>query len=473
MTMGSLSHSLKARHVTMISLGGVIGAGLFVGASAAIKIAGPGVFLVYAICGLQVLLNMRMLGEMAAAQPRRGSFATYIALSLGPWAGFVVRWLYWYCQLFTIGAEAVIGAQLLGHLGFPGPTWVVGLSLMLLLSLINLFSVRAYGELETWLASLKVVAIVLFVGIGLVYIATSATGLQRALLNLTREGGLFPHGLYGAVAAIPIVIFSMFGSEMATVAAAESNDPAGNIVKAGRSVALRVALFYIASVVVIVSVVRWDTLVVGTSPFTAALDAIGIPWSGAVMSIVVLTAVLSCLNSGIYVSSRMLYELGRSGDGPSFLTRTAANQTPIVGVLVACAAGAAATLGQLFLRADVFTLLASSTGAIGLFIAILTVLAQITQRRRFEADGVAMPVKVWLFPWLSYLMIVGLVGVFLLIALAPGQAPSLLLSGLTLCAVFAGLAVRRRSGRGDGPTEVDFRAPASSDSRASTQVRKV
>jgi L-asparagine transporter-like permease len=433
----------------MISLGGVIGAGLFVGSSAAIKIAGPGVFLVYAACGVQVLLNMRMLGEMAAAQPRRGSFATYIALSLGPWAGFVVRWLYWYCQLFTIGAEAVIGAQLLSQLGAPGPIWVVGLGLMALLTVINLFSVRAYGELETWLASLKIVAIILFIGAGLAYIASSAAGVSGALTTMTDHGGLFPNGFYGAVAAIPIVIFSMFGSEMATIAAAESDDPAANIVKAGRNVALRVVLFYVASIVMIVSIVRWGALTVGTSPFATALDVMGIPWSGAVMSVVVLTAVVSCLNSGIYVSSRMLYELGRSGDGPRILTWTASNKTPMVGVLIACAVGAAATLGQLFVRQDVFTLLASSTGAIGLFIAALTAVAQIKQRRAFEAAGVALPVKVWLFPWLSYAVLAALAGVFVLIAAAPGQGPALLLSVLTLSIVFGALWLRKRMAVGD------------------------
>lgn len=439
-----LGHSLKPRHVTMISLGGVVGAGLFIGASAAIRIGGPGVLFVYALCGIQVLLNMRILGEMAAALPRRGSFATYIALSLGPWAGFVVRWLYWYCQLFTIGAETVAGAKLLQQLGFPGEIWSIGLGLVALLTLVNAVSVRAYGELEFGLASLKIGAMVLFIAIGLAFIGLNTS---HAVTTVSGHGGVFPNGIAGLVAAIPIVIFSMFGSEMATIAAAESNDPAGNIVRAGRTVALRVVLFYVATIGVIVAIVPWTSVTVGLSPFKTALDAIGIPGSGLIMSVIVFIAVLSCLNSSIYVSSRMLYELGRNGDGPRFLSYTAANQTPIIGVLLACGAGATATLGQIWARQDVFTLLASSTGAIALFIGVLSAVAQIRQRRRLEAAGVELPVKMWLFPWLSYALILGMLGILVILAMSAEQRLAMILSVIAIAIVLGGAA--RRQWRGD------------------------
>ena len=440
---GELGHSLKSRHVTMISLGGVVGAGLFIGAGAAIHYGGPGVFLVYAACGLLVVLNMRILGEMAVAQPQRGSFATYVGNALGPWAGFTTRWLYWYCQLFAIGAETVAGAKLLQLCGFPGPVWATGLELMALLTLLNLVSVRAYGELEFWLASLKIVAIGLFLAIGLVFIVFAGPGLHHAFVNMTGNGGLFPNGIAGLIAAIPIVTFSMFGSEMATIAAAESDDPAGNVAKAGRRVALRVAIFYVSSIVLIVAIAPWNTVTVGSSPFKSALDVIGIPGSSQVMAIVILTAVLSCLNSGIYVSSRMLHELGKSGGGPAFLSRTGANQVPTVGVLFACTAGSMAAIGQLFLKQDVFTLLISSTGAIGLFITGLNAVAQIHQRRRLDAAGVHLPVKMWLFPWLSYAVILAMVGVLATLAMVPEQRTSMLLSALALAIVAGGWQLRR------------------------------
>jgi GABA permease len=438
-----LAHTLQSRHVTMIALGGVIGAGLFVGASGAINRGGPGVFLVYAACGMLVLLVMRMLGEMATVQPGRGSFAEYAAHSLGPWAGFVIRWLYWYCLVFGVGAETVAGANLLHEAGLPGPVWGVGLGLVVLMTLVNLVSVRAYGEFEFWFALVKVSAIGVFIALGVAFIAVFGPGPHHALSTMLDHGGLLPRGVSGLLAAMPVVIFSMFGSEIATIAAAESADPAANVAKAGRSVALRIAVFYVFSVVVITAIVPWNTLVVGLSPFKAALDAIGIPGSSQVMSVIVLTAVLSCLNSSIYMSSRILYELGRSGDGPRFLQRTARNRTPMIGVLIGCAAGLAATLGQFFMRQDVFTLLASSAGAIMLFIYILIAFAQIRQRRRLEAEGAPIPLEMWLFPWLSYTAIVLMGGVLVVLASMPEQRPILALSTVTVMVVFGALRLHQ------------------------------
>lgn len=439
-----LGHTLQSRHVTMIALGGVIGAGLFIGASSAINLGGPGVVLVYAACGLLVMLIMRMLGEMAVALPGRGSFAEYAALALGPWAGFVIRWLYFYGQVFTVGAETVAGANLLHQAGLPGPVWAVGIGLVLVMTSTNLFSVRAYGEVEFWFALLKVSAIGVFISLGVAFIAVFGPGPHHALVTLVGHGGLFPHGVGGLFGALPIVIFSMFGSEIATIAAAEAADPAASVAKAGRSVALRLAVFYVCSVLVITAIVPWNSVVPGLSPFKTALDVIGVPGSSQVMSVIVLTAVLSCLNSAIYIASRMLYELARNGDAPRFLQRTGRNKTPIAGVMIGCAAGSAAALGQFFMRQDVFTLLASGTGGVALFIYILIAFAQIRQRRRLEAAGVPMPIKMWLFPWLSYTVIVAMCGVIVILGLMPEERTALGLSTLALAIVFAALWLHRR-----------------------------
>jgi len=438
-----LGHTLQSRHVTMIAFGGIIGAGLFIGASGAITQGGPGVFLVYGACGLLVLLVMRMLGEMAAAQPGHGSFAEYSALALGPWAGFVIRWVYWYSWVFTVGAETVAGANLLHEAGLPGPVWAVGLSLVVLMTLTNMVSVRTYGELEFWFALLKVTAIGAFIAIGVAFIVVFGPGPHHAILTMLDHGGLLPRGLGGLLAAMPVVIFSMVGSEVATIAAAESAEPAANVAKAVRTVALRIMVFYVCSILVITAIVPWNSLVVGLSPFKAVLDSIGIPWGGEVISVIVLTAVLSCLNSGLYVTSRMLYELGKNGDGPRFLQYTARNKTPMIGILIGCAAGSAAALGQFFMRQDVFTLLASSTGDIILFIYMIIAFAEIRQRRRLEAAGVPLPLKMWLFPWLSYAVIAAIAGVLVLLAFLPEQQTTLALSAVTVLVVFGALWLHR------------------------------
>ncbi len=440
-----LATTLQTRHVTMISFGGIIGAGVFVGASGAIHKGGPGVFLTYAACGLLVFLIMRMLGEMAVADPGKGSFAEYAALALGPWAGFVTRWLYWYFWVFTVGAETVAGAKLLHEIGVPGPVWAIGFGLAALMTTSNLLSVRAYGELEFWFALLKVSAIGAFIALGIAFIFVFGPGVGHSVQILNGHGGLLPLGLGGLIAALPVVIFSMMGSEVATIAAAESADPAANVARAARTVALRILVFYVASILVIVAIKPWDSFVVGLSPFKAVLDVIGIPGSAAVMSVIIITAVLSCLNSGLYITSRMLFELAKAGDAPAFLGRTAKNRAPVFGILVGFIAGLAAALAQIFVRDDVFTLLASTSGDIILFVYLIIAFAQIRARRARDAAGTATPLKMWLFPALSYGVVVAILGVLGLLALMPEQRGTLLLSAATVSVVFAALALRRRS----------------------------
>ena len=456
-TPDTLAQTLQTRHVTMISFGGIIGAGVFVGSSGAIHTGGPGVFLTYAACGLLVFLIMRMLGEMAVAKPGKGSFAEYAALALGPWAGFVTRWLYWYFWVFTVGAETVAGAKLLHEIGLSFPVWTIGIGLVALMTATNLLSVRAYGELEFWFSLLKVTAIGAFIAIGVAFIAAFGPGPQHALNTLVGHGGLLPNGMGGLLAALPLVIFSMMGSEVATIAAAESADPAANVARAARTVALRILVFYVAAIAVIVAINPWDSLTVGLSPFKATLDVIGIPGSATVMSVIIITAVLSCLNSGLYITSRMLFELARNGDAPAFLARTAGNRAPVYGILAGFVAGLAAALAQIFVREDVFTLLASTSGDIILFVYLIIAMAQVRMRRRQEAAGEVLPLKMWLFPWLSYAVIGAIIAVLILLVLMPDQRNTLMLSALSVLVVFATLAIRRRF---SPAPEEDGRGPA-------------
>ena len=442
-----LGHRLHSRHVTMIALGGVIGAGLFVGSGSAIARAGPGVLLAYGACGVIVMLIMRMLGEMAVAEPGRGSFAQYAALGLGPWAGFVIRWLYWYVHIFAIGAETAGGAKLLHEAGVSAPVWAIGLSLVALMSAINMFSVRVFGEIEFWFAMIKVFAIGAFLAVGVAFLLLSGTGHQQIVKTVTGHGGWLPYGFSGLVAALPVVMFSMLGSEMATIAATESAHPAANVAKAVRSVAARIVIFYISSVIVITAIVPWNTLVPGLSPFGHVLDVIGLPWSETTMSVIVITAVLSCLNASIYIASRMLFEAGRSGDGPRFLQYTASNKSPIIGVLICGAAGSFAALGDLFVHGDIFSMLAGSAGATGLFIYLLVACAQIRHRRTLENAGRELPMKMWLFPWLSYVVIAAIITILVLLAWMPEQRALVALSALAVTTVFAAQWVHERSAR--------------------------
>jgi GABA permease len=442
----ALDHSLQPRHVTLISLGGIIGAGLFVGSSAAINMAGPSVLISYALSGILVFLIMRMLGEMAVARPAIGTFAEYAALGLGPWAAFLTGWLYWYFWVITVGVETIAGATLLQH-WVAAPVWLIGLVLIAVMTATNLLSVRTYGEFEFWFASLKVTAIAVFIVLGLGFIFAFGGGPAAALHQWTAHGGFFPKGISAPLVAVPVVIFSMMGSEVATIAAAETVEPARNVTRAARTVSLRILVFYVASIAIIVGLAPWDSVVPGDSPFTKTLEIMRIPGAAAAMSVIAITAVLSCLNSGIYITSRMLHELARRGDAPALFAATSGRRVPRLGILFGTAAGFLAALASIVSPNGVFLFLINTSGAIILFIYMIIAFGQIRFRQQLERQGERLQLRMWLFPWLSYAVIGGIGAVLVLMAFTPGQTVQLAMSALSVVVALAALALRRFAAR--------------------------
>ncbi|HWY73942.1 MAG TPA: amino acid permease [Burkholderiaceae bacterium] len=445
-TQVELAHSLQPRHVTLIALGGIIGAGLFVGSSAAINMAGPAVLISYALSGVLVFLIMRMLGEMAVARPGIGTFAEYAALGLGPWAAFLTGWLYWYFWVITVGVETIAGATLLQH-WVTAPVWAIGLVLIAAMTATNLLSVRTYGEFEFWFASLKVGAIAVFIVLGLGYVFAFGPGPADAIRQMTEHGGFFARGWSAPLVAIPVVIFSMMGSEVATIAAAETDEPARNVTRAARTVSLRILVFYVASIAIIVSLAPWDSVIPGDSPFTKSLEIMKIPGAAAAMSVIAVTAVLSCLNSGLYITSRMLHELARRGDAPAIFAATSARRVPRLGILFGTAAGFAAALASIISPNGVFLFLINTSGAIILFIYMIIAFGEIRFRQQLERHGQRLELRMWLFPWLSYGVIAGIAAVLVVMAFTPGQTVQLALSTLSVVVALLALGVRRIGAR--------------------------
>ena len=283
--MSELSRSLQPRHVTMISIGGIIGAGLFVGSSASIVATGPAIVLSYLITGTLVLLVMRMLGEMAVALPAVRSFSEFARAGLGPWAGFVAGWLYWYFWIIVVPVEAIAGANILhGWLGLPA--WLLGLVLMGVMTGVNLLSARSYGEFEFWFASIKVAAILVFIAFAAAFACGYLSPGGPTFANLTRYGGFVPKGWVSVLAGAVTVYFSLTGAEITTIAAAESREPARAVARMSSSVIVRILTFYVGSVLLIVTVVPWIDVRPGESPFTLALTTMHFPWASVAMSAV-------------------------------------------------------------------------------------------------------------------------------------------------------------------------------------------
>ncbi|HBP50038.1 GABA permease [Pseudomonas sp. FSL R10-0056] len=442
-----LEQGLKPRHVTMLSIAGVIGAGLFVGSGHAIAQAGPAVLLAYAAAGTLVVLVMRMLAEMAVASPDTGSFSTYADRAIGHWAGFTIGWLYWWFWVLVIPLEAVAAGTIL-HAWFPGTAiWVFTLVITLLLTATNLFSVKNYGEFEFWFALVKVLAIIGFIILGLLaifgYLPTSQVS---GVAHLSDTIGFMPNGMGAVLAAMLTTMFSFMGTEIVTIAAAESKDPSKQITKATNSVIWRIGLFYLVSIFIVVALVPWnDPSLAQLGSYQTVLDRMGIPNAKLIVDIVVLIAVTSCLNSALYTSSRMLYSLSKRGDAPAAAKRTNAAGTPYWAVMMSTGAAFVAVFANYVAPAAVFEFLLASSGAIALLVYLVIAVSQLRMRQKRTALGENISFKMWLFPGLTYAVIVFIVAILTVMLFQEAHRVEIMATGmLSILVVVAGLLVARR-----------------------------
>ncbi|WP_082521317.1 MULTISPECIES: amino acid permease [unclassified Sphingopyxis] len=452
----ALARSLSARHVAMIAIGGIIGAGLFVGSSTAIATAGPAVVVSYLLAGLIVLLVMRMISEMAMAVPGRQSFADFARLELGNWAGFMSGWLYWYFWVVVVAIEAVAGAAIINQ-WLPGfAIWEIGVVLMAALTGVNLMSARAYGEFEFWFSTLKVIAILVFIVVTASYAMGFGAPSGSTFGNLVDHGGFAPHGWGAVIAGVTSVIFSLTGAEIATIAAAESNAGERTIARMGASVALRILIFYILSIILIVSVVPWDSIEPGYSPFASAMAVVGIPHAETIANLVVLIAVLSCLNSGLYVTSRVVFSLAAHREAPAALARINARGVPTRAILLGSLFSYGALAASVLSPAVVFSFLVNASGVIMIALYLMVAVAQLRLRARFERDAPEkLKLRMWFHPWGSLFAILAMIGVIVAMAITPGLAIQLYTSLFTIAVVgLAYLAVNARRSVADPSTPI-------------------
>nr|WP_296775797.1 amino acid permease [Rhodococcus sp. (in: high G+C Gram-positive bacteria)] len=450
-TGSDLQKTLKQRHVVLIAFGGIIGAGLFVGSGSVINSVGPAVILSYLMGGILVLLVMRMLAEMAAAEPASGSFATYARRYLGNWAGFLTGWLYWYFWVIVVAFEAVAGAATI-RIWLPSiPLWSTALIIIVALTAVNLISVKSFGEFEFWFAAIKVLAIVVFLVLGVLYVAGAWPNSTGSIFFLTDQpGGFTPNGWVPVFTGVATLIFSMLGSEIVTVAASESSEPVKAISRATSTLPWRMMMFYVGSVLLLVTIMPWNRLPTDTSPFAAAISSMGIPAAGRLMDVIVLVAVLSCLNSGLYVSSRMIYALTRSGDAPRGLATLNKRGVPVRAILASTTFSYLAVVMAYFSPDTVFYFLTTSSGAVALFVYLAIAGSQIVMRRRRIAAGVTnIDLKMPLFPYLSYGTVVAILGVIALLGFNSDTRPQLYLGLVSVAVLLVAFAFTRRFGRNE------------------------
>ncbi|MEV3855370.1 amino acid permease [Streptomyces sp. NPDC050095] len=444
---GGLQAGLKNRHLSMIAIGGVIGAGLFVGSGSGIAAAGPAILISYALVGAMVVLVMRMLGEMAAARPTSGSFSAYADQALGRWAGFSIGWLYWFFWVVVLAVEATAGAKILNG-WIPGvPQWGWALIVMVVLTVVNLAAVGSYGEFEFWFAGIKVVAIGAFVIVGLLAVFGVLPGSDNpgsGFAHLTDSGGFFPEGPGAILTGVLMVVFSFMGSEIVTLAAGESEDPQKAVTRATNSVIWRIGIFYLGSIFVVLTLLPWnDASIVKDGSYVAALNSIGIPHAGQVMDVIVLTAVLSCLNSGLYTASRMAFSLGQRGDAPKAFAKTTSRGVPRAAILGSVVFGFLAVWFNYQWPDTVFDFLLNSSGAVALFVWLVICFTQLKMRGIIlREQPEKLVVKMWLFPYLTWATIASISFVLVYMLTDDAGREQVLLS-LLVAAFVVGFALVR------------------------------
>lgn len=456
MNQSDLKCGLKQRHMTMIALGGVIGAGLFVGSGVVIQQTGPAAILSFLITGGLVVLVMRMLGEMACAMPAVGSFYEYARLAFGNWrgpgkmAGFLTGWMYWYFWVIVVALEAVAGAKLIQFWLPDTPAWIISFALLVVLTLTNLISVGSYGEFEFWFSSIKVGAIIVFLFLGGLYVLglwPASMHTTSVLPTLLGHGGFMPLGIgpvmSGAVAATGFY----FGAEIVTIAAAEAKEPAKAVAKATNSVITRVLVFYVGSVALVVALVPWNSHQMAT-PYVSALEVMGLPAAANVMNAIVLTAVLSALNSGLYAASRMLFALTRHGDAPAALAKVNKRGVPVRAILLGTVFGYVSVVMSYVSPDTVFAFLVNSYGTVALFVYVLIAFSQLRLRKRLDPVAASkLRVRMWAYPYLTWVAIVGMVGILVAMAFIPDQRKPLWLGVASLAVLVVAYGLTRRSRR--------------------------
>ncbi|HTW37504.1 MAG TPA: amino acid permease [Steroidobacteraceae bacterium] len=455
-----LRHTLKRRHMQMIAFGGVIGAGLFVGSGLVVKSAGPAAIVSFALTGTLVVLVMRMLGEMAVAYPAIGGFYEYNRLALGELAGFLTGWMYWYFWVMVVAMEAVAGAGLIKY-WFPAfSPWILTLALILTFTLLNLLSVRSWGEAEYWFASIKVAAITVFLCIGAAVILGLWPGAPAGVANLTAHGGFTPNGitpvLTGAVAATGFY----FGAEIVVIAAAESVESERAVARATQSVISRVLVFYIGSIFIVVTLLPWNDSGVA-QPYVSALRVLRVPGAADIMNGVILTAVLSALNSGLYASSRMLMALARRGDAPHALAKLNSRGVPVLGIVTGTLFGYFAVVMSYESPRLVFAFLVNSYGTVAIFVYVLIAVAQLRLRARLEREAPErLRLKMWGYPYLTILAIAAMLCILTAMAFIREQRVPLVFGVLSAIAMLGGYLARRRFGPAGAQASAGL-APAS------------
>jgi D-serine/D-alanine/glycine transporter len=422
-----LERGLKNRHIQLIAIGGAIGTGLFLGSGKSIHFAGPSILFAYMITGIICFLIMRSLGELLLSNLNYHSFVDFVQDYLGDMAAFITGWTYWFCWI-SIAMADLTAVGLYTQYWLPGvPQWVPGLIALIILLIMNLATVKLFGELEFWFALIKVIAILALIVIGLVMIfkGFSTSSGVSSFTNLWSHGGMFPNGMHGFILSFQMVVFAFVGIELVGLTAGETENPEKVIPKAINNIPVRVLLFYIGALLVIMSIYPWDVINPSESPFVQVFVAVGIVGAASIINFVVLTSAASACNSAVFSTSRMVYSLAKDKNAPESMAKLTPRKVPRNALFFSAIVILIGVTLNYIMPEGVFTLITSISTVCFIYIWGITVICHMKYRKTRPELAKANKFKLPLYPFTNYLILAFLAFVLVVLALAQDTRVSL------------------------------------------------
>jgi amino acid transporter, AAT family len=443
----NLHRGLDNRHIQLIALGGAIGVGLFYGSSATIQMAGPSILFSYLVGGLVIFTIMRALGEMAVDEPVSGSFSSYANRYLGPFAGYFTGWTYWFMWVVVGMAEiTVVGVYV--NYWFPDiPQWLTALGVLVLITMINLANVKAFGEFEFWFAMVKVVAIIgmIILGLGIIFFGIGNGGQPIGFENLWTHGGFMPNGVTGILMSLVLVMFSFGGVELIGITAGEAKNPKKSIPSAINNVVWRILIFYIGALGIMMVLYPWNEVGANGSPFVLIFDNVGIPGAAHIINFVVITAALSAFNSGLFSSGRMLYNLSLQNNGPKYFGKLNKNGNPRRGILFSSLFLLVAVVLNYFVPEKVFIYISSvATVAVITSWTIILITQLKFRQSKTKKDIEKLAFKMPLYPVTTYLALAFLALVIVLMAFIEGMRIALVVAPIWFIILYLGYKMKKK-----------------------------
>nr|WP_246629030.1 amino acid permease [Mesobacillus maritimus] len=439
---------MKNRHVQLIAIGGTIGTGLFLGSGKAIQLAGPSIILAYLIVGIALFFVMRALGELLLSNAGYQSFNDFATDYIGPWAGYVTGWTYWFCWIMTAMAD-IIAVGVYVQYWFEIPQWIPAILVLVILLGLNLLTVKLFGELEFWFALIKVITILALIVIGviLLVIGFKTDAGVVSIRNLWAYGGLFPNGIAGFLLAFQMVVFAFVGIELVGVSAAETANPQKNIPSAINKIPFRILFFYVGALIIILSINPWQQLTSSSSPFVQVFSLVGIPVAAGIINFVVLTSAASAGNSGMFSTSRILFNLSRHHQGPASFAKLSKNHVPSNALITSAVVVSIGALLSKLIPEQAFSIVTTVSAICFIWVWSIILISHIRYQKTRPDLRAKSTFKAPLTPFINYLVLALFAAILVIMLFSEATRIALFMTPLWFILLFILYRFRKRQSR--------------------------